>query len=141
MIERLDLVYEKLIRAGRSFSCQPFYFIFQEYIAITAELIQFSVNILHRSAIMHAAGLIRTMTKVKGVPQFVYCLFFDTFPIGLMCGNGGEPYLESIGRYDACLSAKLCFTVNMGQDGDKEIYFANSKYLNGVGRRFTGKPF
>jgi hypothetical protein len=49
----------------------PLDFIFQQNLAIAAQLIRFAIHIALIAAVMHQAGMFPTMAQLKGMAQFM----------------------------------------------------------------------
>jgi hypothetical protein len=65
--------------AERSFD-HLLHFVFQKDCAVTAEPVEFAIDIPNTPTVVHDAGLIRTVPEVEGMTQFMDCLLFDSAP-------------------------------------------------------------
>ena len=83
---------------------------------------------------MHDAGLIITMTQVKGMTQFVKYLFNNPLFNFFLNSSNRKAFLQPECGYDACFSGKLGFAVNMGQNRDKKVYIRNCSDFDGLRR-------
>lgn len=69
------------------------------------------------------------MPEIKGVAQFMDSLFDNPVEKYVLRVYGREVLLESTGGYDAGSSTQLCFSVNMGENRDKEVHMGYRKRL------------
>lgn len=88
---------------------------------------------------MHEAGPVRAVAKVKGMPQFMEGLLDDPLDKDLLCLHGRQGLPEAICGYDACLSSQLGLSIDVSEDGYKEVYISHCKDLEGLGRSHLGQ--
>jgi hypothetical protein len=100
----------------------PFDFILQKDPAIAAEPFQFPIHIPDAPAVVHDTGMIWAMTEIEGVAQFVDRLLENAAVVGFETGIDANPFLEPVSGDDARSSSQLGFSVDMGQNGNKEIH-------------------
>lgn len=69
------------------------------------------------------------MPEIKGVAQFMDSFLDNPVEKYALRVCRGEVLFKSIGGYDADSSAQLCFSVHMGENGDKEVHMGYGKRL------------
>jgi hypothetical protein len=73
--------------------------------------------------------VIWAMAEIEGVAQFMDRFLDNPVEKYVLRVYGREVFFESTGGYDAGSPTQLCFSVNMGENRDKEVHMGYRKRL------------
>jgi len=81
---------------------------------------------------MHYAGGILAVTKPEGMPQLVNGFLYDPLPVYLLGLNRANGFLETMCGHHTCLSTQLGLPIDVGKDGNEEVYMGSGNNLDRV---------